>query len=140
MDIEHTLPLAVGIVEAFVSHTHIAPGEIPKLLIDTHAAVIGIATGSSADSAADAQSSVKLPSPSEIKKSITDEHLISFEDGKRYKTLRRHLTLRGLTPEQYRAKHGLPVDYPMTSAAYSQARSDLAKALGLGQQRRTAKA
>ncbi|WP_197430720.1 MucR family transcriptional regulator, partial [Methylobacterium sp. CCH5-D2] len=62
----------------------------------------------------------------------------SFEDGKPYKTLRRHLTLRGLTPEAYREKWGLPRDYPMTSASYSEQRSELARALGLGQQRRRA--
>ncbi|WP_197430543.1 MucR family transcriptional regulator, partial [Methylobacterium sp. CCH5-D2] len=60
----------------------------------------------------------------------------SFEDGKPYKTLRRHLTLRGLTPEAYREKWGLPRDYPMTAPSYSAQRSELARALGLGQQRR----
>lgn len=74
--------------------------------------------------------------PQEIRRSISNEYLISFEDGKQYKTLRRHLTLRGLSPEQYRTKWGLPPDYPMTSAAYSEQRSELARALGLGQQRR----
>ena len=67
---------------------------------------------------------------------MTPDYLVSFEDGKQYKTLRRHLTLRGLTPEQYRAKWGLAPDYPMTSASYSEQRSELARALGLGQQRR----
>jgi predicted transcriptional regulator len=76
------------------------------------------------------------PTAAQIKKSITPDHLISFEDGKPYKTLRRHLTLRGLTPEQYRAKHGLPGDYPMTSALYSAQRSELARTMGLGQMRR----
>lgn len=61
---------------------------------------------------------------------------ISFEDGRLYKTLRRHLRLRGLSPEAYREKWGLPFDYPMTSASYSAHRSELARTLGLGQQRR----
>ena len=74
--------------------------------------------------------------PAQIRKSVTPDALISFIDGKPYKTLRRHLTLRGLTPEQYRAKWGLAPDYPMTSASYSEQRSELARALGLGQQRR----
>ena len=79
---------------------------------------------------------VEKPTPAQIKKSITPDALISFEDGKPYKTLRRHLTLRGLTPEAYRAKHGLSADYPMTSASYSAQRSELARALGLGNNRK----
>ncbi|WP_163366730.1 MucR family transcriptional regulator, partial [Klebsiella aerogenes] len=59
------------------------------------------------------------PSAQEVRRSVTADYLISFEDGKHYKTLRRHLTLRGLTPEQYRAKWSLPPDYPMTSQSYS---------------------
>ncbi len=67
-----------------------------------------------------------------IKKSVTADYLISLEDGKKYQTLKRHLGRLGLTPEQYRAKWGLPVDYPMTASAYSARRSDLAKSMGLG--------
>ena len=78
------------------------------------------------------------PTAAQIKKSVTHDGIISFEDGKTYKTMRRHLTLRGLTPEAYRAKYGLPTDYPMTSAAYSAQRSELARSLGLGNQRRKA--
>ena len=70
-----------------------------------------------------------------IKRSITPDHLVSFEDGKRYKTLRRHLSVRGLTPQTYREKWGLPVDYPMAAPAYSQQRSELARSIGLGQKR-----
>jgi predicted transcriptional regulator len=75
---------------------------------------------------------------SQVKKSITPDSLISFEDGKPYKTLRRHLATRGLTPEQYRDKWGLPADYPMVSPNYSAARSAMAKHSGLGQLRRGA--
>ena len=78
------------------------------------------------------------PTAAQIKKSVTHDGIISFEDGKTYKTMRRHLTLRGLTPEAYRAKYGLPADYPMTSAAYSAQRSELARSLGLGNMRRKA--
>ncbi len=67
-----------------------------------------------------------------MRKSITPETLISFEDGRPYKTLKRHLAGRGLTPEQYRQKWGLPADYPMVSPNYSAARSQMAKSLGLG--------
>jgi predicted transcriptional regulator len=75
---------------------------------------------------------------SQVKKSITHEGLISFIDGGTYKTLRRHLTKNGETPESYRARFGLPADYPMVSAAYSAQRSELARTMGLGQQRRKA--
>lgn len=75
-------------------------------------------------------------SAAQIRKSVTHDHIVSFEDGRPYKTLRRHLTLRGLSPEAYREKWGLPRDYPMTAASYSAQRSELARALGLGQQRR----
>jgi predicted transcriptional regulator len=70
--------------------------------------------------------------PKEIKNSIQDDALISFEDGRHYKTLKRHLTIRGLTPITYREKHGLPVDYPMVCPSYSAHRSELAKTMGLG--------
>ena len=125
--------LSADIVSAYVSNNSLPASEIAKLLASVHAAVSGLASGGSAASAKD---EVEKLTPAQVKKSITQDALISFEDGKPYKTLRRHLTIRGLTPEDYRAKHGLPADYPMVSAGYSAARSELAKALGLGQQRR----
>ena len=76
----------------------------------------------------------------EIKKSIGAEDLTSFIDGRRYKSLKRHLTTNGYTPESYRATYGLPTDYPMTHPAYSARRSELAKAIGLGSKGRQAKA
>jgi predicted transcriptional regulator len=73
-----------------------------------------------------------------IKKSITPDFLISLEDGKRYKSLKRHLrTSYNMTPDQYRAKWGLPLEYPMVAPNYAKARSQLAKTMGLGQKRRT---
>ena len=74
-----------------------------------------------------------LEPPVSVKKSITANHLISMEDGRPYKSLKRHLTARGITPAQYREKWSLPFDYPMVAPNYSKARSELAKALGLGQ-------
>lgn len=79
-------------------------------------------------------------SKAEIKKSIGDTALISFEDGKPYKSLKRHLGKRGITPEDYRTKWGLPSDYPMVHPAYSAQRSELARAIGLGSKGRQAKA
>ncbi|MCJ2040906.1 MucR family transcriptional regulator, partial [Methylobacterium sp. J-059] len=68
--------------------------------------------------------SPEKPTPAQIRKSVTPDGMVSFEDGKTYKTMKRHLTLRGLTPESYRAKYGLPSDYPIVSAAYSAKRSE----------------
>ena len=125
--------LSADIVSAYVSNNSLPASELGKLLASVHAAVSGLAKGGDVSSAND---EIEKATPAQIKKSITQDALISFEDGKPYKTLRRHLTIRGLTPEAYRAKHGLPVDYPMVSADYSAQRSELAKALGLGQTRR----
>jgi predicted transcriptional regulator len=72
-----------------------------------------------------------------IKKSVTPDYIISLEDGHKYKSLKRHLSTRGMTPDDYRAKWGLPRDYPMVAASYSAQRSQLAKSLGLGQTSRT---
>lgn len=75
---------------------------------------------------------LRILTPKEMKDSITAEYLISFEDGKSYRTLKRHLAKHGLTPAQYRAKWGLPDNYPMVAPAYSLRRSEMAKSIGLG--------
>ena len=125
--------LTTSLVAAYVSNNHIQPSEIGALIVSAHAALTGLGQGSPAS----APAAEKL-TPGQIRKSITPDALISFEDGKPYKTLRRHLTIRGLTAEAYREKWGLPRDYPMTAASYSAQRSALAKSLGLGNQRRKA--
>ncbi|MCJ2127381.1 MucR family transcriptional regulator [Methylobacterium sp. E-045] len=127
------IELTAELVAAYVSNNSVPVGALPELLSNVHTAVSGLATGGTA---AVAEDKVEKATPAQIKKSITHDHLISFEDGKPYKTLRRHLTLRGLSPEAYRAKYGLSADYPMVSASYSAQRSELARSLGLGQVRR----
>ncbi|MBM0669048.1 MucR family transcriptional regulator, partial [Klebsiella pneumoniae] len=72
----------------------------------------------------------------QVRKSVTPDRLFSFLDGKPYKSLKRHLTTRGITPAEYRQKYGLPHDYPMVAATYAAQRSELAKNSGLGQYRR----
>ncbi len=124
------IDLATDIVSAYVSKNSLPMGEVPSLLNSIHSALTKLSS-----SAGTSEPETKL-TPAQIKKSVTHDALISFEDGKPYKTLRRHLTIRGLSPEAYRAKWGLPVDYPMVAASYSEQRSSLAKSLGLGQQRR----
>jgi predicted transcriptional regulator len=124
--------LAADIVSAFVSKNSVPLSELPTLIASVHAALVNL--GKPAQSEPE-----QLVPPVSIKKSITPDFLISLEDGKRYKSLRRHLAGRGLTPDQYRAKWGLPRDYPMVSPNYSAQRSDLARRIGLGQIRKDAR-
>ncbi|WP_264048439.1 MucR family transcriptional regulator [Methylobacterium flocculans] len=129
------LGMAAEIVAAYVSNNSVPVSELGSLLAGVHGAISGLAMGGPA---APDETGVGKATAAQIRKSITHDGLVSFEDGKPYKTLRRHLTIRGLTPEAYRAKHGLPADYPMTSAGYSAQRSELARAIGLGSRRKAA--
>ncbi|MGH1570870.1 MucR family transcriptional regulator [Methylobacterium sp. P31] len=122
---------ASDIVSAYVSNNSVPISELPGLLAGVHAAL----TKLSAPAAAATEAADK-PTPAQIRKSVTPDALISFIDGKPYKTLKRHLSRNGLTIEQYRERFGLPRDYPSTAASYSAQRSELARSLGLGQQRR----
>jgi predicted transcriptional regulator len=122
---------ASDIVSAYVSNNSVPISELPALLAGVHAALAKL----SAPAAAVTETADK-PTPAQIRKSVTPDALISFIDGKPYKTLKRHLSRNGLTIEQYRERFGLPRDYPSTAASYSAQRSELARSLGLGQQRR----
>ena len=125
------IELTADLVSAYVSNNHLQPAEIATLIADTHAALTGLGNTS-----APAAPAADKPTPAQIRKSITPDALISFVDGKRYKTLKRHLSGAGMTIEQYRERYGLPRDYPSTAANYSEQRSALARSLGLGQQRK----
>ena len=125
------LELAVEMVAAYVSNNSLPATDLPSLISSLHGALSSLAASSVVETPA-----IEKVTPAQARKSVSPDHLVSFEDGKPYKTLRRHLTLRGLTPEAYREKWGLPRDYPMTAASYSAQRSELARTLGLGQQRR----
>jgi predicted transcriptional regulator len=125
--------LAAEIVSAYVSKNRVQPADLSRLIGEVHEALTKAEAQASGEPAKPEQPKA---SPQEIRRSITPDHLVSFEDGKRYKTLRRHLSIRGLTPQAYREKWGLSVDYPMVAANYARQRSELARALGLGQQRR----
>nr|WP_276592624.1 MULTISPECIES: MucR family transcriptional regulator [unclassified Methylobacterium] len=127
--------MTADIVSAYVSKNSVRPSDMPELLASVHAALAGLSQGSSPEAP-----TVGKPTPAQIRKSITPDALISFVDGKSYKTLKRHLTGNGMTIEQYRERFGLPRDYPSTAASYSDRRSALAKSLGLGQQRKKAAA
>jgi predicted transcriptional regulator len=120
------------IIAAYVSNNSVRAADLPALMADVHAAIAGLGAASASEPKVD-----KL-TPSQIRKSITPDALISFIDGKPYKTLKRHLSGNGLTMDEYRERYGLPRDYPTVAASYSEQRSKLALALGLGNQRRNA--
>ena len=121
--------LVADVAAAYFSNSHVTPTEIPTVI--NHIAGSLSSVGAPAQEAPEEPAAASL-TPAQIRKSITRDAIISFEDNKPYKTLRRHLAVRGLTPEQYREKWGLPKDYPMVAPSYSEARSSMAKALGLG--------
>ena len=129
------LTIATELVAAYVSNNRVSTVELPGLIGSVHAALNGIASGTGADAPAE---EVEKPTAAQIRKSIRPDGLVSFIDGKAYKTLKRHLTKHGLNPHSYKAKFGLPADYPTTAASYSEARSALAKQIGLGQPGRAA--
>ena len=125
--------LTARIVSAYVSNNSMVASDLPHLISETHAAV-SRATGGASDVEREEQKP-KVP----VKKSVMADHIVCLEDGKKFKSLKRHLrTHYNLSPEEYREKWGLPHDYPTVAPNYARARSDLAKKMGLGQQRRRA--
>jgi predicted transcriptional regulator len=123
--------LAADIVSAYVSNNSVPSADLPMLLNSIYAALTKTAQGESQES--EAQLVPAVP----VKRSITPDYLVCLDDGKKFKSLKRHLrTTYDLSPEQYRAKWGLPADYPMVAPNYAKARSELAKTMGLGQQRK----
>ena len=126
------IQLTANIVSAYVSNNTVSSAEIPALISQVYSALMRVSTG-----AAVAGPAEPLKPAVPIKRSITPEYLVCLEDGKKFKSLKRHLgTQYQMTPDQYRAKWNLPADYPMVAPDYAAARSRLAKQMGLGQQRR----
>ena len=125
------IDLAADIVSAYVSNNTVPAAELPALIANVHRALAGTNHGAT----------VAEPEPLKPavnpKKSVFPDHIVCLEDGKKFKSLKRHLrTHYDLSPEEYREKWGLPADYPMVAPNYAAARSALAKKMGLGQQRR----
>jgi predicted transcriptional regulator len=130
LDSDGFIGLTASIVSAYVSNNSVSAGDLPSLISHVHSALISVSEGRGA------ASEPAKPAIS-VKKSVTDDYLICLEDGKHFKSLKRHLKTRyDMSPEQYREKWSLPPDYPMVAPNYAQARSRLAKQMGLGQQRR----
>ncbi len=125
------IELTAEIVSAYVSNNTVPASEIPSLISQVHSALSRV-SGKTGDVTAE-----PLKPAISVKKSITPEYIVCLEDGKKFKSLKRHLrTQYSMTPEQYREKWGLGTDYPMVAPNYAAARSQLAKQMGLGQQRR----
>jgi predicted transcriptional regulator len=124
------IELATDIVSAYVSNNSVGAGELPILIKDVYGALTRVTNPEAHSPATNAKPAVS------IKKSITPDYIICLEDGKKFKSLKRHLrTQYGLSPEQYREKWSLASDYPMVAPNYAAARSRLAKQMGLGQAR-----
>lgn len=122
------IELTTDIVAAYVSNNPVPAGELPRLIAEIHAAITGVAAG-----AVPQQAEEKLVPAISVRKSVTPDFMICLEDGKKFKSLKRHLaTHHGLTPDEYRQKWNLPADYPMVAPTYSAARSAMAKSFGLG--------
>jgi predicted transcriptional regulator len=132
--VKNFIDLTANIVSAYVSNNPTPASELPALINQIHAALQRVSTGRPETNHEPAKPAVS------VKKSMTAEYLVCLEDGKHFKSLKRHLrTQYNMTPEQYRDKWGLPSDYPMVAPNYAVARSQLAKKMGLGQQRRRKK-
>jgi predicted transcriptional regulator len=124
----NVIEMAADIVSAFVANNSVSANELPNFIRQVHDALKGIKVGAS-----EAPAAPQTPAVS-VRKSISPDFLICLEDGRKFKSLKRHLrTQYNMTPEDYRAKWGLPKDYPMVAPNYAASRSALAKSMGLGQ-------
>ena len=122
------IEMTADIVSAYVGNNTISAAELPALIQSVHRALAGVSGGAEPVEAAPRDPAVP------VRRSITPDFIICLEDGRKFKSLKRHLrTKYNMSPEEYRAKWGLPKDYPMVAPNYAKARSDLAKQMGLGQ-------
>jgi predicted transcriptional regulator len=122
------IEMTAEIVAAYVENNTISTSDLPGLIQSVHRALSGISTGVEAVEVAPKEPAVP------VRRSITPDHLVCLEDGRKFKSLKRHLrTKYNMSPEDYRAKWGLAKDYPMVAPNYAKARSELAKQMGLGQ-------
>jgi predicted transcriptional regulator len=129
-DTTNTIALTAEIVAAYVSNNTVATADIPALINQVHTALMRVTNGEATPPSEPLKPAVP------IKRSINPDFIVCLDDGKKFKSLKRHLrTQYNMTPEQYREKWSLPGDYPMVAPNYAAARSQLAKQMGLGQQR-----
>ncbi|HEY1929377.1 MAG TPA: MucR family transcriptional regulator [Caulobacteraceae bacterium] len=122
------IEMTAEIVAAYVENNTVAAGELPGLIQSVHRALTGVTSGPETVEAPPKEPAVP------VRRSITPDHLVCLEDGRKFKSLKRHLrTKYNMSPEEYRTKWGLAKDYPMVAPNYAKARSELAKQMGLGQ-------
>jgi predicted transcriptional regulator len=122
------IEMTAEIVASYVENNTLSTSDLPSLIQSVHRALTSINAGGEAVEAAPKEPAVP------VRRSITPDHLVCLEDGRKFKSLKRHLrTKYNMSPEDYRAKWGLAKDYPMVAPNYAKARSDLAKQMGLGQ-------
>ncbi|WP_091741875.1 MucR family transcriptional regulator [Phenylobacterium immobile] len=127
-DKSDVIEMTADIVSAYVGNNTVAAADLPNLIQSVHRALASVSAG--VETAEVAPKEPAVP----VRRSITADHLVCLEDGRKFKSLKRHLrTKYNMSPEEYRAKWGLPKDYPMVAPNYAKARSDLAKQMGLGQ-------
>jgi predicted transcriptional regulator len=123
--------LTAAVVSAYVANNSVSQSELPKLIQEVYRTLADATVGS-----AETFEHVELKPAVPVRKSVHPDHIVCLEDGKKFKSIKRHLrTHHDLSPEQYREKWGLPSDYPMVAPNYAEARSTLAKKIGLGQKR-----
>ncbi len=128
---ENLTELAAEIVSAFVANNSVAVGDLPKLISEVHTALQQTVTGGAPKEAPKQEPAVS------IRRSVQPDHIVCLEDGKHFKSLKRHLAAEhNMSPQEYRQKWGLPRDYPMVAPNYAASRSEMAKKIGLGQARR----
>lgn len=125
--------LTVDLLAAFVSNNTVGARDLPELIASTHAALAALEGNGTGEAEPEAAPEPEYPPAVTVRKSLgRRDQILSMIDGKPYKTLKRHLSSHGLTPAEYRARYNLPADYPMVAPAYSEARREVAKRLGLG--------
>lgn len=130
---EMLMELTAEVVAAYVSNNSVPAGELPNLIADVHAALGRMDAPAAPAPVAEKQKPAVNP-----KRSVHDDYIVCLEDGKKFKSLKRHLmTHYGLTPEQYREKWELDANYPMVAPNYAAARSQLARKIGLGRKRKS---
>lgn len=126
-DKSEVIEMTADIVSAYVGNNPVAAGDLPALIQSIHRTLSGISAGSEVQEVAPKEPAVP------VRRSITPDHLICLEDGRKFKSLKRHLrTKYNMSPEEYRAKWGLAKDYPMVAPNYAKKRQDLARKIGLG--------
>lgn len=129
------LEMTTGIIANFVANNRVTPEELPGLVATVHRSLSRLGS----DPEPEEETAPERLTPAAIRKLITPDGIRSLIDGRVFKSMKRHITMNGMTPREYRAKYGLPSDFPMVSANYAAARSAMAKAAGLGQGGRQSK-